>query len=57
MNDILYNALNVTVPLGEVHSSQASGALTVFHVRAEHRTGAFPLPSDHTAHGSESPGR
>lgn len=50
----LYNAFNVAVSLREVHSTQACGALTVFHVRTKHRTGAFPLTSDHTAHGGES---
>lgn len=52
MNDVLYNAFNIAVLLCEVHSIQARGALMVlvFHVF----TGAFLLPSDHTAHGGES---
>lgn len=50
----LYDAFNVAVSLREIHSTQARGALTVFHVRTEHRARAFPLPSDYTAHGGES---
>ncbi|KAF5922051.1 hypothetical protein HPG69_000838 [Diceros bicornis minor] len=47
----LHDALDVAVPLGEVHGAQTSGALAVLHVRAEHGAGALPLPPDHAAHG------
>lgn len=47
----LHDALDVAVPLGEVHGAQTRGALAVLHVRAEHRAGALSLPTDDTAHG------
>lgn len=53
----LDDALDVAVPLSEIHGAQARGAFTVLHVRAEHRPGALPLSTDHTAHGDGSWGR
>lgn len=47
----LHDALDVAVPLGEVHGAQTRGSFAVLHVRAEHGAGALPLPTDHAAHG------
>lgn len=39
MNDVLYDALNIAVLLREVHRMHVCGALRLFHVCLEHRTG------------------
>lgn len=46
----LHDALDVAVSLREVHGAKTRGALAVFHVRAEHGAGAFPLPTNYAAH-------
>lgn len=50
VDDILHDALDVPVPLGEIHGAQTCGTLAVLHVRAEHGGGTLPLPTDPAAH-------
>lgn len=47
----LDDALDVAVPLGEVHGAQLGRALPVLHVGPEHGARAFPLPADDATHG------
>lgn len=48
----LDDALDVAVPLGEVHGAQLGRALPVLHVGPEHGARAFPLPADDATHGA-----
>lgn len=58
VDDVLHDALDVAVPLGEVHGAQTRSALAVLHVRAEHGAGALSLPTDDAAHsGQKQPPR
>ncbi|XP_074392285.1 uncharacterized protein LOC141728291 [Zonotrichia albicollis] len=51
----LDDALDVPVPLGEVHGAELGRALPVLHVGTEHGARAFPLPADDAAHGALTP--
>lgn len=52
IDDILRDALDVTVQFGEVQSVQTGGALAMLHEFMSHEAGTLPLSKDNLAHGS-----